>query len=33
MKGEKLGKQLLDGLLVAEDGLLVVHDYAHVDPK
>ena len=30
MKGEELGKRLLDGLLVAEDGRLVVHDYAHV---
>ena len=28
MKGEELGKLLLDGLLVAEDGLLVVHDCA-----
>ena len=30
MKGEELGKLLLDGLLVAEDGRLVVHDCAHV---
>ena len=30
MKGEELGKLLLDGLLVAEDGGLVVHDCAHV---
>ena len=30
MKGEELGKLLLDGLLVVEDGRLVVHDYAHV---
>ena len=30
MKGEKLGKLLLDRLLVAEDGRLVMHDYAHV---
>ena len=29
MKGEELGKLLLDGLLVAKDGRLVVHDYAH----
>ena len=29
MKGEELGKLLLDGLLVAEDGSLVSHDYAH----
>ena len=33
MKGEELGKLLLDGLLVAEDGRLVVHDCAHVDPE
>ena len=33
MKGEELGKLLLDGLLVAEDGRLVVHDYAHVSPE
>ena len=33
MKGEDLGKMLLDGLLVAKDGHLVVHDYAHVGPK
>ena len=30
MKGEELGKIPLNGLLVAEDGHLVVHDYAHV---
>ena len=30
MKGEELGKLLLDGLLVAEDGHLVVHECAHV---
>ena len=30
MKGEELWKLLLDGLLVAEDGHLVVYDYAHV---
>ena len=30
MKGEELGKLLMDGLLVAEDGHLVMHDYAHV---
>ena len=29
MKGEELGKLLLDGLLVVEDGRLV----AHVGPK
>ena len=33
MKGKELGKLLLDGLLVAEDGRLVVHDCAHVDPE
>ena len=30
MKGEELGKLLLDGLLVAEDGRMVVHACAHV---
>ena len=30
MKGEELGKLLLDGLLVAKDGRLVAHDCAHV---
>ena len=29
MKGEEVGKLLLDGLLVAEVGHLVVHDCAH----
>ena len=33
MKGKELGKLLLDGLLVAENGRLVVHDSAHVGPK
>ena len=33
MKGEELVRLLLDGLLVAEDGHLVVHDIAHVGPK
>ena len=33
MKGEELGKLLLDGLLVAEDGRLVVHDCVHVGPE
>ena len=33
MKGEELGKLLLDGLLVAEDGRLVMHDRAHVGPE
>ena len=30
MKGEELGKLLLDGLLVAENGRLVANDGAHV---
>ena len=33
MKGKELGKLLLDGLLVAEDGRLVVQGYAHVGPE
>ena len=33
MKGEELGKLLLDGLLVMEDGRLLVHDCAHVGSK
>ena len=33
MEGEELGKLLLDGLLVVEDGYLVVHDCAHIGPK
>ena len=33
MKGEELGKLLLDGLLVAKNGRLVAHDCAHVSPK
>ena len=33
MEGEEVGKLLLDGLLVAEDGRLVVHDYVHVGPE
>ena len=33
MKGEEIGKLLLDRLLVAEDGFLVVHDCAHVGPE
>ena len=33
MKGEELGKLLLDGLLVAKDDCLVTHDYAHVGPE
>ena len=30
MKGEELGKLLLDGLLVAKDCHLIAHDCAHV---
>ena len=30
MKGEELGKMILKGLLIAEDGPQVVHDCAHV---
>ena len=33
MKDEQLGKLLLDGLLVVEDGRLVAHDRAHVSPE
>ena len=33
MKGEELGKLLLDGLLIADNGRLVAHDCAHVDLK
>ena len=33
MEGEELGKLLLDGLLVVEDGHLVVHDHAQVGPE
>ena len=33
MKDEELGKLLLDGLMVAENGRLVAHHYAHVSPK
>ena len=31
MKDEELGKLLLDGLLVVEDGRLVAHDGVYVD--
>ena len=30
MKGEELGKLILEGLLIAEDGHLVVQDGVHV---
>ena len=30
MKGEELGQLILEGLLIAEDGSLVVHDSVHV---
>ena len=33
MKGKELGKLLLDGLLVAENGRLVANDCAHVGPE
>ena len=33
MKGEELGKLILEGLLIAEDGRLVVHDSVHVDSE
>ena len=33
MKGEELGKLLLDGLLVAQNGRLVVHHRVHVCPE
>ena len=33
MKGEELGQLILVGLLIAEDGRLVVHDSAHVGAK
>ena len=33
MKGEELGKLLLDGLLVAQNGRLIAHDSVHAYPK
>ena len=30
MKGEELGKLILEGLLIAKDGRLFVHDGVHV---
>ena len=33
MKGEELGKMLLDGLLVAKNGHFVAHGCAHVGPE
>ena len=33
MKGEELGKLLLDGLLVAHNGRLVAHYCVHVCPE
>ena len=30
MKGEELGQLILEGLLIAEDSRLVVHESAHV---
>ena len=33
MEGEKLGKLVLKGLLIAKDGCLVGQDYAHVSSE
>ena len=33
VESKELGKLLLDGLLVVENGRLVVHDCAHFGPK
>ena len=33
MKSKEMGKLLLDGLLVAQNGRLVVHDCVHVCPE
>ena len=33
MKGKELGKLLLNGLLVAQNGHLVAHDCGHVCPE
>ena len=33
MKGEELGHLILEGLLIAEDGRLIVHDSGHVSVK
>ena len=33
VKGEELGKLLLDGLLIIENGRLVTHYYVHVGPE
>ena len=33
MKGDELGKLLLEGLLVAENGRFGAHDCAHVGPE
>ena len=30
MKGEELSQLILEGLLIAEDGRLIMHDGAHV---
>ena len=33
MKGEELGQLIVEGLLIAEDARLIVHDDAHVGTK
>ena len=33
MKGEELGQLILEGLLIAEDSRLIMHDRAHVDAE
>ena len=33
MKGEEIGKLLLDGLLVTENGRLIGHDCSHIGPE
>ena len=33
VKGEELGQLILEGLLIAEDGRLVMHDGEHVGTK
>ena len=33
VKGEELGKLLLDGLLVAHNGCLITHHYVHICPE
>ena len=33
MKSEELGQLILEGLLIVEDGRLIMHDGAHFDVK